>query len=272
MSASRSALGLDDELQLALELADLADGMSMRRRREGDLEVEEKGDGSPVTDADRAIERVLRARIEASRPDHAITGEEFGDSGDSDWRWFLDPIDGTTNYISGGTTWLTLIALALRGDPQVAVIAAPAAGHRWWAVRGHGAFRDGERLRVTSTASLHDATMTDDWRATLGRGVQDHPLARLAPSCGRVLPHAGHSFLRVATSELDLALGVGGFPWDYMPLKLLIEEAGGRFTDLTGDPSPANRHALVSNGLLHAEALRAAGGPPSRFRSGPAPS
>lgn len=272
MSARRSTSGLEDELQFALELADLADEMSMPRQHDGSLVVEKKSDGSPVTDADQAIEEALRKRIEATRPGHAITGEEFGDSGHSDSRWFLDPIDGTSNYIAGGTTWLTLIALARRGQPEVAVIAAPAAGRRLWAVRGHGAFRDGERLQVTSTASLREAVTTDDWRGTLARGVEDHPLARLAPMCGRIAPHRGHSFLRVAAGELDLALGVGGFPWDYMPLKLLIEEAGGCFTDLNGDPSPSNRHALVSNGQLHEAALRAAGGPPTRPRSGPAPS
>lgn len=270
MSAPTS--GPHDDLQLALELADLADEISMQRLTGGGLVIEEKPDGSPVTNADQVIERTLRARIAARRPGHAVTGEEYGDSGNSDWRWYLDPIDGTNDYIAGGTVWSTLIALAHRGEPEVAVIAAPSLGRRWWAVRGAGAFRDGERLRVTDTAGLRDATITDDWRGTLARGIEDHPLARLAAHCGRVVSRRGHGFLRVAAGELDVALGVGGFPWDYMPLKLLIEEAGGRFTDLTGDPSPANRHALVSNGVLHAEALRAAGGPPNRFRSGPAQS
>jgi histidinol-phosphatase len=273
MSAAAAGNGLVENLQLALELADLADDLSMQYRRGGSLRVEQKADGSPVTNADREIERAHRGHIESLRPGHAITGEEFGDSGESDWRWYLDPIDGTSEYIAGGTTWGTLIALAYRGQPQVAVIAAPAAGRRWWAARGRGAFRDGEPVRVSQIASLGEATLTDDWHGTLARGVKDQPLARLAPHCARVSPRKGHSFLRVASGEIDLAVGVGGFVWDYMPMKLLIEEAGGRFTDLAGDPSPAHRHALVSNGLVHDEALRAAGGPPgardaSRRRGG----
>jgi histidinol-phosphatase len=134
-----------------MELADTAGQLAMERFRAPDLTVQIKEDGSPVTDADREIERVLREQIAQQRPEHAITGEEYGDSGESQWRWYLDPIDGTTSYVEGGENWKTLIALTRAGRLELAVVDAPASAARWWAVRDQGAFRDGERLRVSTT-------------------------------------------------------------------------------------------------------------------------
>jgi histidinol-phosphatase len=238
-----------------MELADTAGQLAMERFRAPDLTVQIKEDGSPVTDADREIERVLREQITQQRPEHAITGEEYGDSGESQWRWYLDPIDGTTSYVEGGENWKTLIALTRAGRLELAVIDAPASAARWWAVRDQGAFRDGERLRVSSTRSLSTATVADDWRHTLARGVSDHPLARIAARCGQVVPHRGHSFLALAGGEVDVAVGVGGLAWDYAPMMLIVEEAGGRFTDLSGQRRFDSGNALVSDGAVHDEAL-----------------
>lgn len=247
------------DFELAMELADLAAGMAMDRFRAADLGVQRKFDGSPVTDADRDIERALRERISAERPSHAITGEEFGDNGESDWRWYLDPIDGTENYVKGGETWKVLIALVQGSRPVLAVVDGPAQSTRCWAVRGEGAFRDGQRIHVSSTAALADATVSDNWHRVLSRGITDHPLARLAAHCRQVRPNRGHSFLAVAAGEADIGLGMGGYSWDYAPMTLIVEEAGGRFTDLRGRPGFDHRQALVSNGLLHAESVRVLG-------------
>ena len=260
---------MNADVQFAMELADLAGSMAMERFGARDLAVQSKLDGSPVTEADRAIEVALRERISRDRPEHAITGEELGESGASEWRWYLDPIDGTTSYIAGRDSWKVLIALVRAGEPMLAVVDAPAQGSRWWAVRGDGAFRDRRRLRVSSTASLEDAKVSDDWRGTLaggvgdgGRGtlaggVGDHPLARVAARCGEVRPHRGHSFLAVAAGETDVAVGVGGFAWDYAPMMLIVQEAGGTFTDFRGDVAFDRGEALVSNGLVHEQARRA---------------
>jgi histidinol-phosphatase len=244
------------DLGFAIELADIAGQLAMERFRAPDLMVQTKDDGSPVTDADREIERVLRERIAQQRPEHAITGEEYGERGESEWRWYLDPIDGTTSYVEGGQNWKTLIALTRAGRLELAVIDAPVSAARWWAVRGQGAFRDGKRLRASSTRSLSAATVADDWRHTLARGNSDHPLARIAARSGHVVPHRGHSFLALAGGEVDVAVGVGGFAWDYAPMMLIVEEAGGRFTDLAGRRRFDSGNALVSNGAVHDEALR----------------
>ncbi len=232
--------------------------IALERLRSGDLGVERKDDGSPVTAVDREIERAQRALLADRRPGDAITGEELGAGGaGARWRWYLDPIDGTSDYIAGGKLWKILIALADRGEIVLAAVSAPAIGSRWWAVRGHGAYRDGIRLHVSRTARLAEATISDDWRHTLTGGEHDesHPLVRLAGRCARIAPYRGHSFLAVAAGEIDIALSTLGFEWDYAPMKLIVEEAGGRFTDLQGRAAIDSRNAVVSNGALHDELL-----------------
>ena len=103
---------------------------------------------------------------------------------------------------------------------------------------------------------LAAAIVNDDWRQTLAMGVRDHPLARLAAACAHVRPHQGHSHLAIAQGSADVAVGVGGHVWDYAPMKIIVEEAGGRFTDLDGHNAIDSGHALVSNGSVHAQALR----------------
>lgn len=251
-----TAQQLRAELEFALELADVADEISMRRWRAPDLVVEHKSDGSPVSDADKEIERALRARIERRRPTHAITGEEGGAGGESDHRWYLDPIDGTGRYVVGDPEWYSLIGLVVAGETVLGVASAPALGERWWAARGTGAFRNGERLHVSGCASLQRATVTDDWDQTLARGITDHPLVPMAAAAGRVRPHNGHADLVIASGAADIAIGIGGGSWDYAPTKAIVEEAGGRFTDLYGNDSFDGGHALVTNGNVHDAALR----------------
>jgi histidinol-phosphatase len=148
---------LSDELELAFELAALGTSIAVPRFEHGDFTVTRKPDGSPVTNADQAVERAQRELLAARRPDHAIIGEEFGPGGRSDWCWYLDPIDGTSRFIKHDPGWMTLVALAHRGRVLVGVVAMPALGERWWAARGAGAFHDGARLSVSSTSCLADA-------------------------------------------------------------------------------------------------------------------
>jgi histidinol-phosphatase len=246
---------MNADLRLALELADIADRLAMGRFRASDLVVEIKPDGSPVTDADRLVERALRERLANARPDHAILGEELGGSGDSPWSWHLDPIDGTGSFLAGNPVWYTLIALVHDGVPLVGVASAPALGTRWWAARGQGAFHDGRGLHVSATTRLAEATISDDWRRTLELGLPGQPIHRIAAACARVRPHDGHWSLAVAEADSDITVGVGGYAWDHAPLKVIVEEAGGRFTDLDGTEAIDTGHALVSNGHLHEEAL-----------------
>ncbi len=250
------------DLDLALELADLAAAVSRPRFERRSFSVTRKPDGSPVTDVDVAVEEALRGRIAQAHPGHAVLGEELGLSGDSKSRWYLDPIDGTNRFVAGDPLWMTLIALA-RGDEIVlGVVDFPARGERWWASRGEGAFCDGRQVTVSEVSRLSEATVNDDWQGTAeaedGDGpASDHPLALVAARSALVRPHDGHSFLAVAAGDADVSLSRGGFAWDYAPRKVILEEAGGRFSDFSGRPRIDSREALVTNGLLHEEVLRA---------------
>ncbi len=157
------------DLQLALELADMADPIALSRFRASDLKVETKPDMTPVTEADRAVEAALRERLAAARPEDAIVGEELGATGASGRRWIIDPIDGTKNYVRGIPIFGTLIALEEDGEVTVGVASAPALGHRWWALRGEGAWADGEPIRVSGVARLEEAQMShaqlEGWEA-----------------------------------------------------------------------------------------------------------
>jgi histidinol-phosphatase len=246
---------MDDDLTLALELVDLAAEIARPRFQAGDFTVTIKPDGSPVTDVDQAVERALRDRLAQRRPDHAVLGEEYGASGDSEWCWYLDPIDGTSRFVAGDDGWMTFVALGSGADISVGAIGMPARSRRWWAARGEGAHQDGERISVTTTARLADAVVNDDWRGTLARETPGHALTAVADRGAAVRPYHGHGFLAVAAGLADVALGSGGYAWDYAAVKVIVEEAGGRFTDLAGGDRIDARDAIVTNGLLHDEVL-----------------
>ena len=162
---------MNPDLELALELADIAQDIALPRFRDRDFAVTIKPDGSPVTDVDQAVERALRERLAQRRPDHAVLGEEYGVSGDSEWCWYLDPIDGTSRFVEGDPGWMTFVALGRGPEVTVGVIGMPARSHRWWAGRGDGAFGDGRPLAVSRTARLADAVVNDDWTGTLSSGA-----------------------------------------------------------------------------------------------------
>ena len=186
-----------EDLALALELADLADAVSLGRFRAVDLEVRTKPDRTPVTEADLAVERAIRARIAEARPDDGILGEEFGTEGDAARRWIIDPIDGTANFLRGVPVWGTLIALAVDGVPVLGVASSPAMGRRWWAVTGGGAYTTDapgatpRRIAVSQVADLADASLSfqslAQWR---GAGYLDRLLAQ--KEAGEVKVVDGH--------------------------------------------------------------------------------
>ena len=147
------------DLAYALELADAADALTLPRFRAADLYVETKPDLTPVTDADRATENMLRARIARDRPSEGVLGEEEGDDA-TEVRWIVDPIDGTRNFSRGIPVWATLIALEREGQIVCGVASAPALGRRWWAARGEGAFANGSRVRVSTVAARPDASVS----------------------------------------------------------------------------------------------------------------
>ncbi|MGW1774329.1 histidinol-phosphatase [Streptomyces sp. NPDC002104] len=256
----------DDDLRLALELADAADAATMERFRALDLKVETKPDMTPVSEADTATEEIIRAGIAAARPSDAILGEEYGLKGDGPRRWVVDPIDGTKNYVRGVPVWATLISLmeeqadgAFR--PVVGVVSAPALGRRWWAARGRGAFTGGAlgattALGVSKVATLADASFA---YSSLSGWEEQGRLAGfldLTRACWRTRGYGDFwPYMMVAEGSLDLCAEPELNLWDMAALAVVVEEAGGRFTSLDGVDDVHGGNAAASNGLLHAQML-----------------
>jgi histidinol-phosphatase len=240
-----------DDLALALALADVADALALPAFDRGAAAVA-KADGTPVTEADRAVERALRERLGAERPEDAILGEELGEAGAAARRWVLDPIDGTEYFARGIPVWGTLIALEDAGGPLVAVVSAPALRRRWWAARDRGAYRDGQRIAVSRVATVAEAFVAHA-NLYLGFEVDADPLLRAARLSGGY-----ESFLALmlcAEGAVDAAFAPRGFLWDLLPAQLIVEEAGGRFTDFDGRRTAAGRGAIAANPVLHADLL-----------------
>ncbi|HUR22303.1 MAG TPA: histidinol-phosphatase [Acidimicrobiales bacterium] len=249
---------MNPDLALALELADLADAMTLARFRDLDLVVSTKPDLTPVTEVDRLVEQDLRERIGAARPGHAVLGEEYGSEGAGAWRWVLDPIDGTKNYVRGIPVWATCIALQHDDEVTVGVVSAPALGRRWWAARGEGAFAGGQRIQVSKVARVGDAHMSYD----SVQGFESHGLGErflgLARRCWRTRGLGDFwSHVLVAEGAVDIAVEPEVSVWDVAAIQVIIEEAGGRFTDLAGVARPDGGSAVSTNGLLHDEVLAA---------------
>jgi histidinol-phosphatase len=234
------------DLAFALELADVADSLSLPRFRALDPRVETKPDLTPLTDADRTVERALRERIAVGRPREGVFGEEEGDDGGA-VRWVVDPIDGTKNFSRGVPVWASLIALEREDEVVCGVVSAPALGHRWWAARGEGAFRDGERIRVSAVSRLADASVS----STYGRDlVRLEPAVWHARSLGDFWQHA-----LVAEGSVDAAVDARLSPWDYSALVPILEEAGGRSSGLDGGLPRPKEQVVTSNASLHDELL-----------------
>jgi histidinol-phosphatase len=251
----------NEDLALALELCDAADAITTERFRAHDLHVETKPDLTPVSEADRAVEAVIRDRLAGVHPDDAILGEEMGATGDARRRWIVDPIDGTKSYVRGVPVWATLLALESDGDPVVGVVSAPALGRRWWAAAGAGAFADGDRIHVSDVHALEDAQLCfanfRDWEP---KGLGE-PMLALAARVWRAVGFGdfwGHMLVAEGAAEAmiepELAL------WDVAALRPIISEAGGRCTDLEGSPATGPGGCVTTNGHVHGEVLAALGG------------
>ncbi len=250
------------DLALALTLADIADALTLDRAGAADLRVDRKPDRTPVTDADLAVEDAVRTVLGAQRPQDAVLGEERGGPSAAAGRiWLLDPIDGTKNFLRGVPVWATLIALVEHGQPVVGVVSAPALRRRWWAAAGAGAHTrdmDGatRTIAVSGVGELADAYVST---THLGTWVEHHSresYLALVDACweNRAFGDFWQHCL-VAEGAIDLAAEPIVNPWDVAAAQVLVEQAGGRFTDLTGAPRHDSGTALSSNGLLHNAAL-----------------
>jgi histidinol-phosphatase len=250
---------IEEELDLALRLADVADAITLPRYRSADLRVDQKPDRTPVTEADQAAERAIRSLLAEARPDHAMLGEEFGLSGhDTEWQWVIDPIDGTMNYIRGIPVWATLIGFVHRNRPVVGVVSAPSLHRRWWGGFGIGAFVNGERIRVSQVRSLEDAQLSFNALRDFEEHGGHEAMTALVGRVWRVRGFGDFwSHMLVAEGGVDIAVEAIVKPWDMAAVQIIVEEAGGRFSDLSGAPDYSAGSALSSNGLLHDEVLAA---------------
>ncbi len=247
-----------DDLQLAFAVADRAARLALQYFEAG-VSVTPKADGSPVTAADHAVERLLRESLAAARPGDALLGEEFGRVGDAARVWILDPIDGTGFFSRRDPNWRIHIALEVAGAVELAVVTAPALGYRWWATRGGGAYEStwprahGEpaRLAVRSTRSLAEATVD---------ALDDASRARLPQEACRAAP-SPLPLVELVRGELDGFLAERYFAWDHAPWILIVEEAGGRFTDRCGGRAADQGGGLYSGAALHDQLLAALGYP-----------
>jgi histidinol-phosphatase len=241
----------DDDLAFAFALADAADAVTLPRFRAADLHVETKPDLTPVSEADRAAEEAVRALVDASGRGDGVYGEELGDDSGSGARWIVDPIDGTKAYVRGVPVWATLLALERDGAVVCGVASAPALGRRWWAVRGGGAFANGDPLRVSGAARLEDCSvsctsvrrMPPGWSELVERSWKNQCLGDFWQHC------------LVAEGAVDVGCDRLVNLWDYAAVQLIVEEAGGRCTTFAGgDPTP-DASFVSTNGLVHDEVV-----------------
>jgi histidinol-phosphatase len=244
------------DLRIALEAADAADVATMRRFRAADLAIETKADLTPVSEADRAAEAAIRNHLGRVLPDDAVLGEEYGASGTTGGRrWIIDPIDATVNYLRGVPVWATLIALEDPAGIAAGVVSAPALGARWWAARGLGAWCGGRRIRVSPIATIEEAHLSINSITTQNSTASDPDRALSLLRLTRA--SATWSFMLLAEGAVDLVVEPIAAVWDLAPLLVIVEEAGGRFTDLAGNRTVAGGNAVASNGRLHDAALAA---------------
>ncbi len=255
----------DPDLPAAMETArraaEAAAAAALRHFRTG-VRVEVKPDRTPVTAADREAEAAALAVIRAAFPDHAVLGEESGaHAGDAAARWIVDPIDGTRGFTRGGSFWGPLVALEQGGSVVAGAMALPALGETYWAARGLGCWQrtgaaEPVRLRVSGVSDWSEATLSlGEMRFVLAPPLGDRivGLARGAASARCYGDLAGAAMVLTGRAEAWIEAGVQ--VWDLAPLQILVEEAGGRFTDFEGRATVAGGRCVASNGLLHAHVL-----------------
>jgi histidinol-phosphatase len=255
-----------NDLELAHLLADAADAITLPAYTRTGLSVSTKSDGSVVTEADLATETEIRRLLTEYAPLDGVIGEEHGVSGGDTRRWYVDPIDGTSSFVAGRPEWATMVALEEGPRLLAAAISSPALGRRWYAASGDGAWAsgDGGRMRVSRVAVPELARVSawpppfrqkPRWSTVVEGFVRQVELAGAAvkglrhkPTRDTGFPNAG---VLLAAGGLEGFLLCGGGPWDLAPLVLLVEEAGGMFSDLDGGRRLDTGAGLFSNALLH---------------------
>ena len=260
-TGGKSSSQYSAELAFALTLAYRADAISLSRYHALDLEITTKPDNSPVTDADKAVERAIIDAIATQYPTDGVVGEEFGSSGSKERYWVIDPIDGTKNFLRGVPTWATLIALVENEQVVTSVVSSPALYRRWYATAGGGAFvaegnSPARKLSVSKVSAIGDASIAySDFQ---GWGARRPAFEKLLDSAWRTRGLGDFwSHMLVAEGAVDVAIEPSLALWDMAALDLIVREAGGRFTSLDGVDGPFGPNAISTNGALHGAILEA---------------
>jgi histidinol-phosphatase len=247
-------------LDFAVELVRDAGKATLPWFGDADLRVDRKSDGTPVTAADRAAERLVRERIAEQFPADGVLGEEEPETaGSSGRRWIVDPIDGTKAFTRGVPLYSTLLALDDAHGPAIGVIGLPALGQVVYAGRGLGCWADGRPARVSDTSSLRHAYLTT---SSFGHWPEDALLAVRRAGCELRTWGDGYGYALVATGRADLMVDPTVERYDVAPMPVILAEAGGRFTSLSGAPGAAGGSGLATNGRLHDEAMALLGSTP----------
>lgn len=247
-----NSLDLEAELALALRLVKEAEDPILSRYQKK-IEVVKKRDSSPVTEADREAEALVRRRLAELRPDHGVIGEEHGISNSqARFQWVVDPIDGTKAFIHGVPLFGTLLALLDQGKPVVGVIHMPALGESVWAARGMGCYLNGNACRVSAVSSVEDALLCDGSAITTSRSRWGDAWMSLRGEAGVARGWGdcyGHLLVACGRAEamFDPIVNI----WDVAPMGVILPEAGGRFTALDGAERIDSGNGISSNGILH---------------------
>ena len=274
MSNDKNLVDLQDDLALAHALADLADAISIDRYQAQDLVITTKPDNTPVTDADRAVETAIREALATHRQTDGLVGEEFGsDKGTSGRYWVIDPIDGTKNFMRGVPTWATLIALVQvdssgAEEVVVGIASAPALARRWSAAKGHGAFvrfnagsandlsedfdapSNEKKISVSKVGKLSDASIS--YSDFVGWGDRLEPFQKMLTNAWRTRGLGDFwSHMLVAEGAVDVAIEPSLAVWDLAALDIIVREAGGAFTNTSGQNGPFGGSGVSTNGVLH---------------------
>ena len=258
---------MESDLELALELAAIADGITMARYLAQDLVITTKPDNTPVTDADKATEEALRKHLAQERPADGLVGEEFGSQHQDATRyWVMDPIDGTKNFMRGVPTWATLIGLVERQDDGsekviVGAVSAPALNRRWYASSGKGAFtilNNGtpRKIAVSKVSEIANASIAySDFKVW---GDRLPKFQKLMADCTRTRGYGDFwSHMLVAEGAVDIAAEPSLALWDMAALDVIVREAGGTFSNLTGEVGPFGGSGISTNTLLHPTVMAA---------------
>jgi histidinol-phosphatase len=256
-------MGYGKEYGTLLEtIAKEADAIAMRYFRADELRTERKGDGTAVTQADRAVEEMARAKVAGSGLPLDVLGEEMGGgdaksaSASGRARMIIDPIDGTEEFSRGIPTFGTLMGIESNGEIVAAMVSAPGLRSRWWAYRGEGAYRDGKRLHVSSVTSL-SKSMVFTTGTGPSKNAQDQIKIRALVDAARNSRSFGGFWqhMLVAEGSIEAALDWTSKPWDLAPLGIMVEEAGGRSTNARGERTIYTGQLISTNGKIHDEVL-----------------